>query len=299
MAHGDDVQEVANYYAALSRGLDLLNTMPICNRLILHVHEILLSGVRGQDRRPGEFRDLQNLISAGGIEVVRFVPPPVHEMREAMNALERYIGDRTATSPPLVQAALIHYQFEAIHPFMDGNGRLGRLLIPLFLHERQVMSQPLLYLSAFIERHRDEYKDHLLAVSQTGAWDAWIQFFLLGVRDQAEAAVKMANRLLALQREYRERLAGPRVPASLLQLVDALFDRPVITARNVTDRFGGSAKTAYNYIERLVDRSILTELQPQRYPRVFVADAIIQATMPDERGPSTARTEGATRSRQA
>jgi Fic family protein len=175
-----DVREVANYVAALELGFSLLERLPVSLRLIRQIHERLMEGVRGQEQRPGEFRHIPNLIGHRGAtpDTARFVPPPVKEMHEALHDLERYIGEHRDDLPFLIQLALVHYQFEVIHPFMDGNGRVGRLLIALQLRERAYLPQPLLYLSAYFEYHRDAYRDHLLAVSRSGTWTQWIDFFL-------------------------------------------------------------------------------------------------------------------------
>lgn len=279
----DDVSEVANYLAALSYGFALLAEMPVCNRLIRQVHGRLLQGVRGQDRRPGEFRQFQNAIGilGTGVEGVRFIPPPVREMTDAMRELEHYIGSRPETPHLLIQLALIHYQFEAIHPFMDGNGRMGRLLIPILLHERGRLTQPLLYLSAFFDQHKDAYKDHLLAVSQAGAWNQWIQFFVRGVAEQSREAIQIASRLLALQASYRELVSEPRASTNALKLVDFLFESPAITARGITDRLNVSSMAAYKLIDKLVRLEVLREVTGRSYNRVFLAEAIIQTTLAD------------------
>lgn len=280
----DDVREVANYLAALDRGLQLLDAMPICNRLICQVHDRLLQGVRGQERRPGEFRQMQNAIGARGTgaEGIRFVPPPVREMNEAMRDLERYVGSRPGSPPLLVQLALIHYQFETIHPFMDGNGRVGRLLIPLLLHERGHLTQPLLYLSAYFDRHKDGYKDHLLAVSQTGRWEEWVAFFLRGVAEESRDAVVISDRLLALRERYRDRVLLPRSSATLVRLVDLLFEYQAVTARFVSERLQVTPKTAYNLIDKLVEQEILLPPTAQSYNKVFLALEIVRTTMPQE-----------------
>ncbi len=276
----DDTKEVANYLSALYSGLSLLETMPVCNRLIRSVHEQLLRGVRGQERRPGEFRQMQNAIGTRGTGLanVRFMPPPVQQMQQVMNDLENYIGSRPATPPLLVQLALIHYQFETIHPFMDGNGRVGRLLIPLLLHERQHLHQPLLYLSPYIDRHRDEYKDLLLAVSQTAAWESWIAFFLRGVTEQARESVIVAGRLLDLRERYRDLVTGPRSSANLLRLVDGLFETPALTVRIARERLGVTTRPAAAMIDRLVDLGILREVTGRSYSRVFLAQELVSVT---------------------
>ncbi|MDQ3674569.1 MAG: Fic family protein [Gemmatimonadota bacterium] len=280
----DDVREVANYLAALDYSFALLHDMPVCNRLIRLVHERLLKGVRGQERRPGEFRQFQNAIGilGTGAEGVRFMPPPVKEMTEAMHALEVYIGSRPSTPSLLVQLALIHYQFETIHPFMDGNGRMGRLLIPVILRERGFLPTPLLYLSAYFDRHKEEYKDRLLAVSQQDQWDEWIGFFLTGVAEQSREAIAMSDRLLALQSAYRDQLTGPRVSVNQARLVDFLFEHPAVTASQVARRLDVSTRGAYDLIKRLVERGILEEVTGRSYNQIFLAQGIAQITVPED-----------------
>ena len=192
-----NVREVANYVSALELGFSLLDKLPISLRLIREVHTQLMEGVRGHEQQPGEFRRIPNLIGHPGAtpESARFVPPPAKEMHEALENLEQFVGERRSNLPFLIQLALVHYQFEAIHPFMDGNGRLGRLLIALQLREREYLSQPLLYLGAYFERHNDAYRDHLLNVSRSGAWNEWIDFFLRGVADQAHYTAQRSYRL--------------------------------------------------------------------------------------------------------
>lgn len=280
LAEPDEAREVSNYLAALSFGLERIKTLPICNRLICEVHAILMRGVRGHERRPGEFRAFQNMIS-GGADGPRFVPPPVREMNLAMEALEQYIGSRPTQPPLLVQLALIHYQFETIHPFMDGNGRMGRLLIPLILHERGVLPQPLLYLSAYIDRRKDEYKDLMLRVSQTGNWAPWVDFFLDGVVEQANDAVTIAERLVALREQYRLETSGPRVPSNVQTVIDILFDSPAISASDIRERLGVASRTAYDLIDRLEEHGIVREATGRTYNKVYLAHGIVRATMVD------------------
>lgn len=280
----DDVREVANYLAALDYSFALLNEMPVCSRLIRLVHKRLLRGVRGQERRPGEFRQYQNAIGVlgSGTEGIRFMPPPVKEMQEAMDDLERYIGSQPATPALLIQLALIHYQFETIHPFMDGNGRMGRLLIPVLLRERGFLSTPLLYLSAYFDRHKDEYKDRLLAVSQRGEWDEWIAFFLTGVAEQSREAIVMSDRLLELRGKYREQLAGPRVSVNQARLADLLFEYPALTASDIAQHLDVSSRNAYDLIKRFVERGILEEVTGRSYNQIYLAHEIAQITVPED-----------------
>jgi Fic family protein len=211
----------------LEYGLKRLDELPVCLRLVGELHEKLMQGVRGYAQRPGEFRYVQNYIGQQGqpINTARFVPPPVDQMNQCLQELEKYWGNPSEL-PALVELALIHHQFEAIHPFRDGNGRIGRLLITLLLCERKLLPQPLLYLSAYLERNRNAYMDHLLAISQRGAWVEWVNFFLRGVAEQSQDAVERLNRLLELWRGYRQKLQLAQSSALCLKLVDELFRIP-------------------------------------------------------------------------
>jgi Fic family protein len=204
----DDTREVLNYVGAMNLGLERLRELPLCLRVINDVHARLLDGVRGRSASPGEFRRTQNWIGPKGctIHEARFVPPPVPEMKRALDELEKYIHQEGKEVPVLVEVALVHYQFEAVHPFADGNGRIGRLLIPLMLLARGRMPEPLLYLSAFFERNREAYMDMLLRVSQHGAWNEWIRFFLQAVLECAQEAITQVEGLLELRRRYHARL---------------------------------------------------------------------------------------------
>lgn len=270
-----DVREVANYVAALERGFELLQQMPISLRLLREVHAQLMQGVRGQDRRPGEFRHIGVQIGGGSPATARFVPPPVKEMHESLDRLERYIGRRDDRLPFLVQVALIHYQFEAIHPFTDGNGRIGRLLIALQLQERGYLAQPLLYLSAYFERQRADYYDHLLAVSQRGAWLPWIDFFLQGVAMQAQDAVQRSDLLLARREDYHRWARRETRSGNLAALVDYLYERPVVTIAEVMVRLAVTRRAASQLVERLVERGIVAEITGRQRDRQYAATEIL------------------------
>jgi Fic family protein len=199
----------------------------------------------------------------------------VAEITRAPHQLEHYIGSAPIDPPFLVQQALIHYQFETIHPFNDGNGRMGRLLISLLFQERGYLDQPLLYLSDYFDRHREEYKDHLLHVSQAGEWTAWVEFFLIGIAEQSRDAIHRCNRLLDLTRRYREEVQSTRASANLVRLVDLLFEWPALTVRDVSSILGVTPAGS-QMIARLVDRGILREATGRRYNRVFIAPEIVQ-----------------------
>jgi Fic family protein len=283
-----DVREVANYVTALEHGFSLLEKLPISLRLIREVHEQLMEGVRGQDQRPGEFRQVQNLVGRRGAtpETARFVPPPVKEMHEALSDLERFIGERRSELPFLMQLALVHYQFEAIHPFMDGNGRLGRLLIALQLREQEYLPQPLLYLSAYFERHSDAYRDHLLDVSRSGAWNAWIDFFLTGVAEQAHDTAQRSYRLLSLLEHYQSWALSASRTGNLAKLVELLFARPVISFATAEAWLGVTQPGASRLVRQLIDRGILVEVTGKQRNRRFAAPEILEILDAPETGSS-------------
>ncbi|TKJ28984.1 MAG: cell filamentation protein Fic [Chloroflexi bacterium B3_Chlor] len=272
-----DVREVLNYVRALEYGLERLDTLPVSLRLIRELHERLMDGVRGEHATPGEFRRTQNWIGPPGctLNEAEFVPPPVPEMQGALDAFERYLcgaGDY----PPLVRLAFIHYQFEAIHPFVDGNGRIGRLLTSLLLVEREVLPLPLLYLSAFFEQHRQDYYDLLMGVSEQGAWREWVEFFLHGAAEQAGDASVRAKRLQDLQVGWRVQLQEARVSGWILGLGDSLFESPMLSATGVQKRFGVSHPTAMQALRRLEEKEILKEITGGERNRVYVAAGILE-----------------------
>jgi Fic family protein len=273
-----DVREVHNYVRALEYGLERLETFPLSLRLIRELHEHLMTGVRGEHQTPGEFRRSQNWIGTPGglLTDATFIPPPPEAMREALHDLEHYLY-ADATLPPLIRLGLIHYQFEIIHPFLDGNGRVGRLLIVLLLCEWKMLSQPLLYLSAYFHRHRDAYYEHLLAVSQKGEWEAWLRFFLKGISIQAQDAILRSRRLLDLREHYHEQFQNQRAAARLLQVIDILFARPLVTISDIADALDVSHQSATRYVNTLEEEEILHEITGQARNRVYQADAVLEA----------------------
>ncbi|MBI3973643.1 MAG: Fic family protein [Chloroflexi bacterium] len=273
-----DAREVLNYVRALEYGLERLKTFPLSLRFLREVHERLMAGVRGDRATPGQFRTTQNWIGPPGctLKEASFVPPPVPEMTEALDALEEYLH-RDDGNPPLVRLALIHYQIEAIHPFLDGNGRIGRLLISLLLVAWDLLPVPLLYLSAFFERHRDDYGDLLYAVSERGAWTDWVSFFLRGVATQARDAVDRARRLQDLLREWREELGKRRAGGSAIRLMESLFEAPLLSVPDAQRTLGLSYPAAQTNVQRLVDAGILRPVGDATYGRRFVADGVLRA----------------------
>ena len=276
---GSDAREVYNYVRALDYGLERVKTLPISLRLIRELHQHLMEGVRGDVWTPGEFRRSQNWIGSTGstLETAVYIPPPVDEMNIALSRLENFIHT-PSDLPPLARIGLIHYQFEAIHPFLDGNGRVGRLLIPLLLCQWGLLSQPLLYLSAYFERYRSEYYDRLLGISQGGEWEGWLTFFLTGVRDQAGEASRRIQALQRLRQRYHELLAGQRAAPRLVKVVDFLLGRPIVTVRQVQNGLDLSDyKVAQRYVEKLTQAGLLREVTGHARNRMYRADEILQA----------------------
>ncbi|MCI0551002.1 MAG: Fic family protein, partial [Anaerolineae bacterium] len=274
-----DAKEVHNYVSALDHGLLRLSTLPVSLRLIRELHEHLMKGVRGDLWTPGEFRRSQNWIGPAGstLQSALYVPPPVEEMTDSLNHLERYIHE-PSDIPPIARVGLIHYQFETIHPFLDGNGRVGRLLIVLLLCQWELLPQPLLYLSNYFERYRSEYYSRLLAISQQGKWEDWLIFFLTGVRDQSRDATIRVQRLQSLRETYYLKFAGERKTAQLQQLVDFLIGHPIATVPQVQIAMKvRDFKTAQRYIAKLQDAKILTEITGKSRNRLFRADEILKA----------------------
>lgn len=270
-----DVREVVNYVSALEAALS--STVPIGLAAVRELHRILMTGVRGQERSPGEFRRDQNYIAQAGapIEDATYVPPPVLHMQSALEAFEAYLASDTQM-PLLAKIGLSHYQFEAIHPFLDGNGRVGRLLVSLLLVRRGLIGQPLLYLSAYFERERNEYYTRLGQASKSGDLDGWLRFFLTGVSEQAIDAVTRASRLFQLRERYHQSLHAARASSLPLQLVDQLFMSPYLTIPQARDHLGVTYRGASLNISKLVDAGILRELTGRERNRVFVAEEILR-----------------------
>lgn len=278
-----DVREVANYVRALETGLARLADLPISSRLICGLHGILLDGVRGGDgsKTPGEYRRSQNWIGRPGVTLAEatFVPPPPDEMHRALGAWENYLN-ADAEEPVLVKAALLHYQFEAIHPFLDGNGRVGRLLITLFLCSQKCLSQPLLYLSGFFDEHRDEYYRLLLGVSQHGRWREWLEYFLRGVRMQAKAALADTKQILDLYGDYRNRLKQAKHPPQTAGLIlDELFGNPYFSISRYCNRTGTAFPKASRGAEFWVEQNVLVEITGQKRNRIFLAGQLLDTMM--------------------
>jgi Fic family protein len=274
----DDVREVHNYVRALDYGLERLKKLPVSLRLIREVHRKLMENVHGGKLAAGEFRRAQNWIGPAGasIQTATFVPPPPDEMQTALYALKKFIH-AGSDLPALIRAGLIHYQFEAIHPFLDGNGRVGRLLMILMFCEWGILPQPLLNLSVYFERYRQEYYDHLLLVSQRGTWEEWLRFFLRGVSTQAQDSLRLLTRLEGLRAKYQVIAEEERNSRRMEQALDFLFTRPVLTVRQLESELGTTYTGAKRYMEKLVEAGILKELTGYARNRIFRADEIYKA----------------------
>jgi Fic family protein len=274
----DDVREVSNCAAALEHGIQLLRDgLPLSLRLIREVHGILLHDGRGADKEPGEFRRSQNWIGGTRPGNARHVPPPPDAVIECMGALENFLHGQPVAVPVLIRAALAHVQFETIHPFLDGNGRIGRLLITFLLHSEGLLSQPLLYLSLYFKQHRSRYYELLQSVRTDGDWEEWITFFLEGVIAVATQAATTARRLLALFEEHQRQVRGlGRLTTSGLRLMDHLQRHPVTTASAAAADTGMSFHTARKMFETLQSLGIVTEGSGRKYGRFYTYSACLE-----------------------
>lgn len=270
----EDLQEVGNYVVALEYGVKRLKALPLSLRLIRELHEKLMKGVRGNHATPGEFRRSQNWIGPPGCTLnnAMYVPPPPTELMNCLGDWEKFLHE--STLPPLIQAALGHYQFEAIHPFLDGNGRVGRLFITLFLVERSILPTPLLYLSAFFEATRRDYYGRLRGVSERGEWEAWLSYFLYGVARQSEDALGRAERINSLLDGWRKALAGVSSKVGVM-LLDMLVANPFLTIKKAAERLEVAFTTAQRGIENLQKLSVVTEVSQAKRDRVYCAKAIL------------------------
>ena len=278
-AKSPDADEVNNYILALDYGLAHIKKLPLSRRLLCAIHKQLLASGRGLNRSPGQFRKNQVWIGPQGMGIkdATYVPPPVPEMTRAFNQLERFLN-QDPTLPILIRLALVHYQIEAIHPFEDGNGRIGRLLIILMLCNEGVLPQPLLYLSAYFEQNRQQYYRLLLETSTQGRWDAWISFFLKGVISQADDAIARASKLSQLREQYHQALHASDTPARVHQMVDQLFERPATMATQVASELDVTHKSAMKYLRILCVHGIIEEITGKTRDKVFVAHRIIHVT---------------------
>lgn len=274
----EDAAEVSCYVAALELGLRRIHEgLPVSLRLIQEIHAKLLSSGRGSSKQPGEFKRSQNWIGGSRPGNALFVPAPPDLVLDCMGALEKFIHDDPVKTSPLVKAALAHVQFETIHPFLDGNGRLGRLLITLLLCSEGVLREPLLYLSLYFKQHRTRYYELLQQVRMTGVWEEWLAFFFIGIRETAEMAVSTARRLLALFHGDRERLhSGAGATASVLRLHEHLQRSPITSARYAAEAIQTSIPTATSALRKLQSLGLVREITGRTYDRIYAYDAYVK-----------------------
>lgn len=274
-----DVREVTNYIAALRYGLERVHELPLSLRLIREIHERLMTGVRGGEaaRTPGEFRRSQNWIGGPTPQTARFVPPPVEDMHRCLHELESFLHDESHL-PTLMRVGLAHAQFETIHPFLDGNGRVGRLLITFFLVHEDVLREPILYLSIFFKRHRLDYYDRLQSIREKGDWEGWLAFFLEGVAEVSREATTTARQIVRLREEERARIGQElgRRAGSGLQLLEHLFRNPVVNVKRVEEVTGLSQPAANALTNAMEDVGVLREMTGKKTYRVFGFDRYLQ-----------------------
>lgn len=278
-----NVTDVVNYVGAVEYALDRRKSLPLCNRLLKEVHSRLMSGVRGQEKDPGEFRRSQNWIGGQGstIKTASYIPPNVEDMEGALTELERYINSDDVLDP-LVQAALVHYQFETIHPFLDGNGRVGRLLITLFLMEKGLLHAPSLYISYFLKLNRIEYYDRMMEVRRSGAYEQWVKFFLRAMRESAEDAIATIDRLTALHLEDRTKVdALPGSSSVPKELFDYVRENPIIEIKRTAEHLGYSYNAVAGAVRKLVDIDVLTEGRKTGRTRTFAYEAYLEILRKD------------------
>jgi Fic family protein len=270
----EDLREVGNYVVALEHGIARLKELPLCVRIIRELHEKLMTGVHGQQAMPGRFRKIQNWIGRPGSTpaTASFVPPPPDEVEPCLAAWEKFLHE--SELPPLVTIALAHYQFEAIHPFLDGNGRVGRLLITLFLIERQILPTPLLYLSAFFEAARRDYYDGLRGISERGEWNEWLEYFLQGVARMSEDALSRASRINKKLADWQKKVAGDSTNAPL-RIVELLAANPFITVKGAAEKLDVAFTTAQRAIEKLERLEIVKQKGNAKRDRVYCAQALL------------------------
>lgn len=269
-----DIDEVVGYIRATKYAIKRLEELPLCNRLLLETHEVLLAGLRGREKNPGEFRQSQNWIGGAGstIKTARYIPPDVITMREALSDLEKYMNIE-GDYDHLIRIALIHYQFETIHPFLDGNGRIGRLLIVLYLLEKAVIKTPTLYLSYYLKEHRIEYYDRMSAIRETGNYEQWIKFFLKGVYISGESAIKTADELIALRNKNLQLIEQAkytkRTTATLVKLFHYLEVHPMVEIGKTAEDLAMAYNTVSSAITKLVSLGILNIIKEQGRNRVY------------------------------
>ena len=273
----DDWEEVQNYIKALNTAINSLDELPLSSRLIRMTHKVLLQGVRGKHKNPGQFRTSQNWIGGASLSDATFIPPPHSEVARLMGDLEKFIHNNEIRMPHLLKIAIIHYQFETIHPFLDGNGRVGRLLITLYLVEKGILKKPLLYLSDFFERNRELYYQNLMKVRSANDIKQWFKFFLVGIIETAKGSIETFDNIMKLQKEVDERIQklGART-SNARAVVSRLYQRPLTNAQKVSDLTGLSLPSAYKLVEELENIGILKEITGAKRGKQYWFDAYIE-----------------------
>ncbi|MDR2891153.1 MAG: Fic family protein [Alistipes sp.] len=270
-AKRDDWDEVQNYIGALDEAMSLLTSLPVSGRLIKTLHRMLLRGVRGEHKSPGEFRTSQNWIGGVTIDDAVFVPPTHTSVSEFMGDMEKFAHNDSIKLPDLIKIAIIHYQFETIHPFLDGNGRIGRILIPIYMVEKKLLSRPTLYISDFFERHRKLYYDNLMRARLDGDLAQWIKFFLVGIAEIATKGAQTLEKVLNLQKETEQKISTLRARAhNASVVVNNLFDRPLTNPAKVAQITGLSPASAYSLVNDLVELGILQEMTGGKRGKQYV-----------------------------
>jgi Fic family protein len=273
----DDWREVNNYIRAMRQAVDGLRSLPFSNRLLCDAHAVLMEGVRGDRKTPGEFRRSQNWIGGSNPGNARFVPPIHENVPDLMGDLELFAHNDELHLPPLLKVGIMHYQFETIHPYLDGNGRIGRLMIPLFLLSRGILKQPVLYLSDYLERHREEYYDRLSRTRSENDLSGWLLFFLDGITETAKHGVETFDRILKFQAHWEKEIQAwkPQGTAGLL-LFRHLFTHTWVNAQQVAEAASISLPTAYKLIERFLDQNLLREITGAKRDRIFLFEPYLQ-----------------------
>lgn len=282
----DDWQEVQNYIAAMNEAVSQLHRLPFSSRLIREAHKILMQGVRGQQKMPGDFRSSQNWIGGATLNDAVFIPPPHTEVPTLMSDLEKFAHDELNPMPELLKIALIHYQFETIHPFLDGNGRVGRLLITLYLVGKGILKQPILYLSDFFERNRQLYYDNLMRVRTHNNLNQWLKFFLTGIVETAKQGVLTFDGILQLQKLMEQRLKpfGNRA-SDALKVIEHMYSRPVVDAGTVADIIGKSNVSAYKLIADMEKAGIIKEMTGAQRNKVYLFDEYLELFQQSKNNP--------------
>lgn len=273
----DDWEEVQNYIEAMNTAIKQLETLPFSTRLIKETHRILLQGIRGENKRPGEFRTSQNWIGGASINDATFIPPVHNSVSELMSDLEKFAHNEEFYFPDLLKIALIHYQFETIHPFLDGNGRVGRLLITLYLVDKTILKKPVLYLSDFFERNRQFYYDNLMNVRTKNDLKQWFKFFLVGIIETAKSGIETFDAVLKLKKEVEDKIQKINNRSHhLLSIMEVLYQKPIINVLKIVEITNVSQPTAYKILEELVGMQILKEITGGKRGKVYVFDQYIK-----------------------